>query len=169
MINNSEYLNALLKTTNTQELLEISSVKIDNLYNNELKYLNISPIIYNPKVAIEELGLDLELINQLLEDYVRQILTAKETFIKYIKQLQENKSNNIKLHYKELRELSHKNLGVARNLRILDAEVILNRLMIDDDVTHMLDYIDALIASVVILKPECAYNTLSVLKIKDSF
>ncbi len=169
MINNLNYLDTLSKSRNSQEMLRGAFLQTDKLYKKELKYLKIDNYEYDPDTAIEELGLDLELINQLLEDYVRQIINAKIIFQKLIQELQDNKNNNLELDYTPLRDFAHKNLGVARNLRIEDAEKILFRMMKDDDLKYMPKYLDALIASAIILKPECAYNTLSVMKIKDSF
>ncbi len=169
MINNLNYLDTLSNSKNIQEMLNGALLQTERLYKKDLKYLKIDNYEYDPDEAIEELGLDLDLINQLLEDYTRQIIISQTIFLEHIKQLQENKKNNISLDYTPLRDFAHKNLGVARNLRIEDAEKILFRMMKDDDLEYLLKYLDALIASTIILKPECAYNALLVMKMKDSF
>jgi len=131
----------------------------------KLSHLNIFDYKYNTKEAIEELGLDDELINQLVEDYVIQIIKATLQFDKYIQELKASKSE---LDFTEFRDLAHKNLGVARNLRIKDAEVLLNEMMLKDDLEYLEDCLQALKACSVILKPECAHKTLKLIEVKSS-
>ncbi len=169
MLNNTNYLDTLSQHKSVQSILNAAHLHIDKLYKKDLKYLQINNYEYTPDEAIEELGLDLDLINQLLEDYTRQIIVSQAIFLEHIQQLQESKHNNLVLDYVSLRDFAHKNLGVARNLRIKDAEKILFRMMKDDNLENLMKYLEALIASTIILKPACAYNALSVMKIKDSF
>ncbi len=168
MLNNSNYLDKLKHTKNVQQLLNNAYILSDKLFLKELKYLKIDDYDYDPEIASEELGLDLELIDQLIEDYVRQILHAQTIFVTYINILKDDKKNNKELDYTNLREFAHKNLGVARNLRIVVAEKILFRMMKSDDIENMLIYLEALIATTIILNPECAYKEITIRNIKES-
>ena len=125
--------------------------------------------IYNDEEAIEELGLDDELIHQLVEDYVIQVLNTISQFEELIYELQSNKDAKQELDYKELRELAHKNLGVARNLRIKDAEILLHDLMKKDDLEHLFICLETLRACAIRLKPECAFNTIKLIEVKSTF
>ena len=124
---------------------------------------------YSDFEAIEELGLDDELIHQLVEDYVIQIIKSVDQFRELLDKLQDTKNANEELNFKELRELAHKNLGVARNLRIKDGEVILNDLMKKDDLTHLFVCLETLKACAIRLKPECAFNTIKLIEVKNTF
>jgi hypothetical protein len=161
-------LDKLFNSKNTRQMLNNAFIVLDNLCSKDLKYLNIQIYQYDPDIAIEELGLEFELIDQLLEDYVKQIINSKVLFVQHIEKLKSDRVNRIELDYTPLRELAHKNLGVARNLRIDDAEKLLFRMMKDDDLNYLLKYLVALIASTVILKPDCAYNTITLLNTKKT-
>lgn len=125
--------------------------------------------VYNEDEAMEELGLDDELINQLVEDYVSQILKAIVVFEEHIFTLQSAKDAKKELDYTPLRELAHKNLGVARNLRIKDAEILLHHLMKKDDLEYLFICLETLRSCAIILKPECAYNTIKLIEVKSTF
>ena len=169
MLRNENYIETLLNNQNYQEMLNEAIELSTKLFQGDLKNLEINNYEYSPGLAIEELGLDLELINQLIEDYSRQILNNLVLFLEYIEELQHDKNNNKELEYKNLRDLAHKNLGVARNLRIQDAEKILYKMMKDDDVYSLELYLYALVTSTIILKPKLAYDTLNLMKIKNYF
>jgi hypothetical protein len=124
---------------------------------------------YNVTEAMDELGLDDELIYHLVEDYVAQIIKSIANFERLIYELQNAKDAKKELDYTELRELAHKNLGVARNLRIKDGEEVLYHLMHDDELEYLFTCVEALHASAVCLKPECAFNTIQLLEVKSSF
>jgi len=130
--------------------------------------LDIENYEYSPAEAILELGLDEELVQDLVEDFVIQIVKYKPIFLMYIDRLRKKGSDDEQLDYTKLRDLAHKNLGVARNLRIADAQFILSELMKKDD----LDYLDmcakALEACVIKLKPEVAFKTSKLIEIKVS-
>ncbi len=128
----------------------------------------ISDYIYNVDEATWELGLDSDLINQLIEDYVIQILKSKVLFSEYLQKLQEVEEVSGELDYTQLRDLAHKNLGVARNLRIKDAIKILDELMKKDDLKYLALCIEALESCAIRLKPKCAYKTLKLINIKSS-
>ncbi len=108
--------------------------------------------------AKEELGLDDELIDSLLEDFVKQIIDTLPQFRKYVKKIEREQKKRKTPDYQPLRDLVHKNLGVARNLRIDDAENILAGMMKCDDTQKLFNYIDYIEACAILLKPEVAYS-----------
>ena len=114
------------------------------------------------------MGLDLDLINQLVEDYAIQIVKSSVVFLEYISSLQIDEKNNKELDYTDLRELAHKNLGVAKNLRIEDAQKFLYKMMKDDNLDYILKCLEALVSSAIILKPQSSYDTMALMKIKKS-
>ena len=101
------------------------------------KQLNIVNYKYSIEKAIVELGLDNDLILELIEEFVLQIIRAKDVFLAYIDDLKKKQNSNMRLDYTELRDLAHKNLGVARNLRIDDTQKVLNELMTKDDLDYL--------------------------------
>ena len=135
---------------------------------NNFSYLHIDDYKYSTDEAVEELGLDVDLVNQLVEDYVIQILKSKAVFLGYIKGMRMAKEKSKELDYTPLRELAHKNLGVARNLRIKDAIKVLDELMRIDDLEQLTLCVKALESCAVRLNPKCAYDTLNLIKIKNS-
>lgn len=137
----------------------------ESFFEENLKELDISQYSYDPKEALDELGIELELINQLIEDYVTQIVKSKDQFVEYLKDMKDNKE----FDYTPLRELAHKNLGVARNLRIKDGRKILEEIMKEDDLDHLILCVIALEYAAIRLKPTCAYETLRLMEIKSSF
>lgn len=136
--------------------------------NKHLQELQISDYKYNISLAVEELDLDEHLVYQLIEDYIIQILKSKITFYELIKKLKQAEFENLPLDYEELRNLAHKNLGVARNLRIEDAQKILSVLMKNDDLDYLRICVKALEVSAFRLIPLCAYETLNLIKVKNS-
>lgn len=140
----------------------------DNFLKNSLGSLDISHYHYNISEAEEELCLDEGTIRQLLEDYVIQILKSKITFYQYIQELKQAELDNINLDYTKIRELAHKNLGVARNLRIKDAKKLLEVLMKEEDLDYLRLCIKALEISAVKLHPLCAYETLNLIQVKNT-
>jgi len=124
---------------------------------------------YDSAEAVAELGLDEELVEHLLEDYVTQIIKAVTQFEEMLYKLQSDKDAKLPLDYTELRDLAHKNLGVARNLRIGDATLLLEDLMKKDDLEYLFLCIETLRASAILLKPECAYNAIKLIELKSTF
>jgi len=133
-----------------------------------LNDLDIHNYHYVINKAVEELELDNYIIIQLLEDYIIQILKSKIVFLKYIEELEFAKLENKSLDYLKLRNLAHKNLGVARNLRIEDAQKLLTILMKEDDLEYLKICSKALEVSAVKINPLCAYETLSLIDVKNS-
>ena len=143
-----------------------SSKELDDYLNNanfvykknlegKLKPLGINNYKYSIDKAMNELGLDYDLIQELIEEFVLQIIDNKSLFLNYIEQLKINKK---KFDYTNLRDLAHKNLGVARNLRIDDAQILLNELMTKEDLDYLRVCVETLEACIIKLKPEIAFN-----------
>ncbi len=154
---------------NIEKIIRAASKACNEITYADVVALDLCDYTYSAEEAIEELGLDEELINQLLEDYVIQILKSMKSFNEYLEELKELRAKNLELNYVPFRELAHKNLGVARNLRIKDAEKLLYLLMKKDDLEHLEESIQALKACAIKLKPMCAYDTLNLMKIKSDF
>lgn len=158
----------LSKEEEVDKLLSAASLVCQNMSHKELKNLDICDYVYSSEEAVEELGLDEELVHQLLEDYVSQILKSISQFKIYINQIRIKNDDSVIADYKNLRELAHKNLGVARNLRIKDAEKLLYVLMKEEDLNYLETCIKALESCAVKLKPICAYDTLKLMKVKSN-
>lgn len=167
MFKNLTLNNALSKEEKAQIYFDEATKLCKELTRNELQNLNICGYEYTTTEAVNELGLDDELVNQLVEDYVIQILRTSPLFAQHLQTLREEKLNNQELDYKPLKELAHKNLGVARNLRIKDGEALLHELMIKEDLEYLDCCLIALKACAVRLKPLCAFNTLKLMEVKS--
>ena len=154
---------------NEKELLQEALEYCNQIAGSSLAHLDIADYKYTPDEAIEELGLDKELVEQLVEDYVAQIIRSVVQFETYLQQLQDSKDLQQTLDYTPFRELAHKNLGVARNLRIKDAQILLYELMKKDDIDYLVDCLEALKYCAIKLHPRCAYNTMKILEIKSQF
>ena len=155
------------KNHNSKTILADAVALIHKLCEDKLSNLDILNYTYNPDFAVEELGLDYELVVQLLDDYVAQIIKSIVQFEEYLTNLQNSKKAHEQLYYTMFRELAHKNLGVARNLRIKDAEILLYELMKKDDLDYLLLCLEALKACAIRLSPSCAYNTLKLAEVKN--
>lgn len=169
MITKFELFQKFLQDQDITGLKNEASRIYSELIAHDLAELGLSEYKYDPAFAVEELGLDEELIDELIEDYVAQIIKSLIQFESRLKQLHLSKSNQISLDYAPFRELAHKNLGVARNLRIKDAEVLLYELMTKDNLEYLLSCLEALEASAIKLRPECAFNTLKLIQVKNLF
>jgi hypothetical protein len=151
------------------ELLRQSAIELCNeLFENKLAHLSIQDYQYNTQEAVAELGLDEEMVEQLVDDYVAQIIKAIIQFDEYMEKLQDSEANQTELDYTLFRDLAHKNLGVARNLRIKDAEVLLYELMKKDDLDYLLTCLEALKVCAIKLRPQCAYDTIKLIQVKNS-
>ncbi|PHQ56896.1 MAG: Hpt domain-containing protein [Sulfurimonas sp.] len=85
--------------------------------------------IYNPKVASDELGLPLDLIEEFIQDFIGQ---AKEFKTNLYKALDEQDLDTLRI-------LSHKLKGVAANLRVEDALEALTTVNTSDDLNSIGD------------------------------
>jgi len=141
----------------------------DEIAATKLSHLDILNYAYNTKEAKEELGIDDKLINELIEDYVAQVIKAVHQFKSYVDELQELDKKDAEVDFTPIKDLAHKNLGVARNLRIKDAEILLNEIMTSNDLKYLLVCMQALEACSIRLHPKCAYKTLKLIEVKSSF
>lgn len=134
-------------------------------YLDDLDILNYR---YDISEAVDGLNLEEDVIHQLIEDYIIQILKSKITFYKQIQELKKASLYNTPLDYTDIRNLAHKNLGVAKNLRIKDAQKLLETIMTEDNLDHLRLCIKALEISALKLNPLCAYETLNLIQVKNS-
>ncbi|WP_457744818.1 hypothetical protein [Sulfurimonas sp.] len=169
MIKKFELLNKSVENQDVALLKAEASRIYSDLIETDLIDLHLFEYEYNPDQAVEELGLDEELINELVEDYVSQIIKSLVQFETKLQTLQESKNNEISLDYSPFRELAHKNLGVARNLRIKNAEILLYELMKKEDLQYLILCLDALEVASIKLNPQRAYNTLKLIQAKKLF
>ncbi|WP_345991660.1 hypothetical protein [Sulfurimonas sp. HSL-1716] len=112
--------------------------------------------IYDPSEAINELGLSEQLVYELVEDYVEQILRTYGEFKLYLSALWECRFLDQPLDYTPLRDLAHKNLGVAKNLRIEDGIALLKEIKNENDLDKISRYLNLLISRTIKLKPKKA-------------
>lgn len=168
-MNNTRYIETLLTSNSMEEMLSNTQKISDKIFLENLKTLDIKNYTYTPDLAIEELGVDLELMNQLIEDYVIQIIKSCIHFMEFLAELQDLKKYTTNLDYKILRDLAHKNLGVARNLRIEDAIKLLERIMKESDLDFITKCVECLFVRGVLLQPIQAYNTIRLIQVKGSF
>ncbi|WP_345978815.1 hypothetical protein [Sulfurimonas sp. HSL3-2] len=140
--------------------LDFSHTLYENIDNEDIKSLCDPDYIYEPEEAIEELGLPEELVDELLEDYVEQILRTYGQFQLHISSLWEQDLLEKTLDYEPLRDLAHKNLGVAKNLRIEDAKTLLSAIQEEDNLERLSQYLELLISCAIKLKPTKACETM---------
>ncbi|PHQ91660.1 MAG: hypothetical protein COB42_03050 [Sulfurimonas sp.] len=169
MDTNIKYIDLLLKSNSEQQMLENANDISSSISLKTLSGLNIHNYKYTPDIAIEELGIDSSLIEQLVDDYINQIIKSCISFIEYLGELQDLKIYTNNLDYTILRELAHKNLGVAKNLRIIDLQKILEKIMTEDDLEYLTKCVECLCARGILLNPKQAYNTIRLIQVKDTF
>jgi hypothetical protein len=168
MLKKYELLNKAIENEDVDIMFDEACIIYKNLISEELSNLHLEEYTYDTTEAVEELGLDETLIEELVEDYVSQVIKSLVQFELHLEELQDLKENKQVLNYVPFRELAHKNLGVARNLRIKDSEVLLYALMTQTDLEYLILCMEALKASVIKLNAKCAYNTLKLIKVKSS-
>ena len=125
-----------------------------NLYNSFFQ----TDYTYNDEEAVEELGVESELIHQLLEDFAIQIIESNVMQRREIAHLKEDKLNAKELDFTSFRNEVHKNLGVSRNLRVKDAVTVLTELMIATDFDRIELLLEVFEACALKLKPLQAYE-----------
>lgn len=169
MLEKLKYYIANIHQTDPVTLSQQAQILCHELFVFELSHLDIEGYEYDLALAVEELGLDQELVEQLVEDYVEQVIKSVLQFEEYLEKLQDSKANQKNLDFTPFRELAHKNLGVARNLRIHDAQVLLYELMKKDDLDYLVSCLEALKYCAIKLRPKRAYDTLRLIDVKSSF
>jgi hypothetical protein len=105
-------------------------VKNDNIYQEENQYAEddeydelLGDYVFDPKIASDELGLPIDLIEEFIDDFIAQ---SKEFKSELYSSLNDGDIDNVKV-------LSHKLKGVAANLRIEDAFEVLTTINTSDD------------------------------------
>lgn len=155
-----------LHTKEFDNYLKTAKEVSNRLLQDELKELGIHGYVYSPGMAVEELGLDNGLVQDLIEDYVTQIIKNVPDFKNHIDRLKT--ARDVANSFQPLRDLAHKNLGVAKNLRILDAQKILNELMKKEDLEYLNKCVDALEACAIILNPKVAHKVYKLQQVKTN-
>lgn len=122
------------------------------LYDPQLKH--------TPDEASQQLGLSHELIEELVEDYVAQILHTNNEFHLLLSKMWEDSFFDKPIDYEPLRDLAHKNLGVAKNLHIQNGVSILKTLQEEEDLHKIAQCLDLLIISAIRLKPKKACESM---------
>ncbi|QOY51621.1 Hpt domain-containing protein [Candidatus Sulfurimonas baltica] len=90
--------------------------------------------VYNPKVASEELGLPIDLIEEFIQDFIAQAYSFKDELYRSV---EDSDANKLKIQ-------SHKLKGVAANLRIEDALDALTIMNHSDDWSEIKEKLDTL-------------------------
>jgi hypothetical protein len=131
-----------------------------DLYNSFFK----AQYVYNDKEALEELGIESELIHQLLEDFAVQIIQSNITLHKKISLLKKDRLYDQELDFTPFRDIIHKNLGVARNLRVKDSIEVLTELMVETNFQRIEELLEVFEACALNLRPIQAYEALQLIK-----
>ena len=116
--------------------------------------------IYSALETAKELDLEEELIGQLVKEYVTQLIEANITFKEELLTLKNSQENSAKLDFTAFHNLAHKNLGVARNLRIKDCEELLDGMMKEKNLDYLSILIEVLQSCAIKLEPTTAFNVL---------
>lgn len=140
--------------------LDFAQTLYETIDNQQIKSIYDTDYIYEPQEAVDELGISEELVDELIEDYVEQILRTYKEFQLYISSLWEKDFLGESLDFAPLRDLAHKNLGVAKNLRIEDAIVLLSEIKKEEDLETISQCLDLLISCAIKLKPTKACETM---------
>lgn len=104
------------------------------------------------------------MIHELLEDFTIQLIQSNITLHKKINLLKKEKLYSKKLDFSPFRDIIHKNLGVARNLRVKDSVEVLSKLIEETDLEKIEMLLEVLEACALKLKPMKAYDALQLIK-----
>ena len=160
------FSNQLSKEQEIKNVCAAITARCQSIEDERFVALDICNYRYDMSEAIEELGLDEPTLWQLIDTYIAQVLKSIDQFYGYLNNIK--KANGFSEDdFKSLRELAHKNLGVARNLHIKDAEKLLNVLMHEEDIEYLFLCVEMLEAVTIRLRPNTAYNVLNLLKIQN--
>jgi hypothetical protein len=158
---------------NTLEELEMSYLNFANslcktLDSDFLQSIYDKDYVYDSTEAVVELGLDQELIEELIEDYVEQIMRTHNEFRLCLSRVWEQHFLDEEINFTSLRDLAHKNLGVAKNLRVKNGISLLSEIKRQEDLDKISQCLDLLIISSIKLKPrkacEAMFDTIDELK-----
>lgn len=148
--------NRKIKNRKMRDYIEKSST----LYRSFFK----EPYSYDDKEALEELGIESELIHELLEDFTIQLIQSNIHLHSKLNLLKKEEFCSKELDFSSFRDTIHKNLGVARNLRIKDSIEVLSKLIKESDLEKITMLLELLEACAIKLKPIKAYDTLQLIK-----
>ena len=157
------------KDDNIASILKLAQSVCDKVI--EHKQEEFSPTyVFDYSKPAHELGLEEELIAQLIEDYIYQIFNSYNSFRTILDNISKSEEKDLDVHLIELKNLAHKNLGVARNLRIEDSQILLSELMNNHtDIEYLRKCVEALMGCSFKLNPSYAYDVLKLKKVKDNF
>jgi hypothetical protein len=161
-------INELSLEQSFEAFLDDVSDLCKRVFESSFSYLELNEYSYDIDKVVEELELDIELVKGFVDEFMIEIFKSKNLFLESINKLQEDKNNGITPDFQLFRDLVHKNLGVAKNLRIKSAEKLLNELMNSDDTEYLKKCLEALNVCAVNLNPPHAYKTLKMLKFQQS-
>jgi len=140
-----------------EDYLERARKKCEELRNHHLN-IKEEDHHYSIETTKDELGLDDELINSLLDDFVIQMISTLPQFRQIIKEMRQKSRRGEVVDFNPLKDLAHKNLGVARNLRVKDAQKILYFIMNNNNLEEIERSLEYLEACMILLKPDIAYK-----------
>jgi hypothetical protein len=160
---------SISKEDNIASILKLAQSVCDDVIKHKKEEFSPSYVFDYSKPA-QELGLDETLISQLIEDYIHQIFNAYEDFHKILENIYKADESDLDIYLVELKNLAHKNLGVARNLRIEDAQILLSTLMNNHtDYVYLEKCVEALMGCAFKLNPSYSFDVLRLKKIKENF
>ncbi len=123
-----------------------------------LQSLEICDYRYTLDEAVEELCIDEEMIDIMLHEYIKQIFEALFVFDIMVRRLELDASLGKELDFSMLSDLAHKNLGVARNLRVKDGQKLLYEIMHTEDIEYIEHCLELLEYVTIKLDPDKAYD-----------
>ena len=157
------------KDDNIASILKLAQSVCDEVIKHKDEEFS-SSYVYDYSKPARELGLEEELIAQLIEDYIYQVFNSYDHFREILDNIFNSDEEHLDEHLIELKNLAHKNLGVARNLRIDDAQILLSELMNNHtDFVYLRKCVEALMGCSFKLNPAYAFGILRLKKIKDNF
>lgn len=118
-----DFVEEIAKPSQAEIKTPTSTKKVEDLIDDDFD----NSYVYNPKVASEELGLPIDLIEEFIQDFIAQANEFREPLYT---SLDKNDIDNIRI-------LSHKLKGVAANLRIENAFNMLVTINASDDVQQI--------------------------------
>jgi HPt (histidine-containing phosphotransfer) domain-containing protein len=131
----------------------------DNIYVNALH--TSKDYVYDPRIASEELGLPVDLIEEFIGDFIQQSYDFKTELYNHL----------AKEELDDVKVLSHKLKGVAANLRIEDAFEVLTLINTSSDLKEILatmDHFYAIIAKLAKTEPTLEASQSSAQEISHS-
>ncbi len=137
-------------------------IYVENAYTLYDSFFD-EPYSYNEAEAIEALGIESDLVQELLEDFAVQLIQSNVILQKQLHFLNDEQLYTKELDFTPFRNTIHKNLGVARNLRIKDCVMILNQLMIETDLESIEALLKVLESCALKISPHRAYEALQLI------